>query len=65
MKTLTNRELDVTKLVVEGKSNKEIANELFLSPHTIKFILEQIYEKLDVRNRVMLAIYYVKYIKKD
>ena len=65
MKIMTERELQVIKLLSEGKSNKQIANELFISFHTVKAILETIYEKTGLHNRVLLAIYATKYyIKK-
>ncbi len=42
---LTNREKDVIKLLLEGKSNREIAECLSISVHTVKAHLEHIYEK--------------------
>lgn len=49
---LTPRELEVLFLVVEGKNNKEVADALFVSVRTVKFHLANIYDKLDVSNRV-------------
>ncbi len=49
---LTRREAEVLGLVVEGKSNKEVASELFCSKRTIDFHLARIYEKLNVSNRI-------------
>ena len=49
---LTKREVEVLSLVLEGKSSKEVADELFCSKRTIDFHLARIYEKLDVSNRV-------------
>ena len=60
MSFLTNREKSILKLLVEGKSNKEIASELFISVHTVKANLEKIYEKLGINNRVLVAISCVK-----
>ncbi|MDQ0216099.1 DNA-binding NarL/FixJ family response regulator [Oikeobacillus pervagus] len=57
---LSPRELAVTKLVGEGKTNKEIANELHLSVGTVKNHLTQILQKLEFRDRTQLAIYAVK-----
>ncbi|MDH5474949.1 MAG: response regulator transcription factor [Cyclobacteriaceae bacterium] len=48
---LTERELDTLKLSLEGKSNREIAEQLFVSINTIKFHLKNIYDKLGVANR--------------
>ncbi|MFS1516173.1 response regulator transcription factor [Bacillus sp. SCS-151] len=57
---LTNRELAVTKLVGEGKTNKEISEELHLSIGTVKNHITQILQKLDLRDRTQLAIFAVK-----
>ncbi len=48
---LTPRELGILRLVSNGRSNREIAQALYLSPATVKVHLEHIYAKLDVRNR--------------
>lgn len=53
--TLRERELDVLRLVAVGHRNREIAEELFLSEHTIKFHLANIFEKLAVRTRAEAA----------
>ncbi len=49
---LSNRELEVLRSMVLGKSNKEIAKELGLSPDTIKDHLENVYRKLEAQDRV-------------
>lgn len=49
---LTRRELEVLKLIVEGKSTKEIADSLQISKRTVDFHIAQIYPKLDVSNRI-------------
>jgi DNA-binding CsgD family transcriptional regulator len=49
---LTEREIEVLKLVLEGKSNKEVAALLCCSKRTVDFHLARIYQKLDVSNRV-------------
>ena len=48
---LSKRELDVLAALAEGKSNKEIAQTLWLAPQTVKFHLTSIYRKLDVTSR--------------
>ncbi len=58
---LTPREFEITKLVGRGKTNKEIANELYLSVGTVKNHLTQILQKLDVRDRTQLAIFAIKH----
>ncbi|CDM93686.1 MULTISPECIES: response regulator transcription factor [Oscillatoriales] len=54
--TLSPRELEVLKLMVEGKSNPEIAEALYLSPNTIKTHVRGIMNKLAVDDRVMVAV---------
>jgi predicted ATPase/DNA-binding CsgD family transcriptional regulator len=48
---LSERERTILLLVAEGKSNREIAEELILSPTTVKWYLEQTYQKLGARRR--------------
>ena len=52
---LTPREREVADLLVQGKSYKEIADVLFISPHTVKNTSSRIYEKAGVRTRGQLA----------
>ncbi|MFZ0545875.1 MAG: LuxR C-terminal-related transcriptional regulator [Candidatus Promineifilaceae bacterium] len=52
---LTDREADVLALLVEGKTNQEIAEELVLSMNTVKWYNRQIYGKLGVKNREGVA----------
>jgi len=49
--TLSDREREVLAGVAAGQTNREIAAELFLSPHTIKEHTSTLYRKLEVRNR--------------
>ncbi len=56
---LTPREASVVRLVVQGMVNREIAEQLQLSEHTIKNYLFRIFDKLGVSNRVELALYAV------
>jgi DNA-binding CsgD family transcriptional regulator len=60
MVDLTNREIDVIKLVVDGNTNSEIAEKLCISIHTVKSILENIYLKTDLHNRVQVAVWAFK-----
>ena len=48
---LTERELEVLELVADGKRDKEIADDLIVSVRTVRFHVENLYQKLDVRNR--------------
>ena len=52
---LTQRERDVLALLVEGKTNKEIAQTLYLSPSTVRDYVSQILAKLGVSNRTEAA----------
>ncbi|UBU11245.1 response regulator [Nonomuraea gerenzanensis] len=52
---LTERELDVVRLVARGRTNQEVAGELFVSLSTVKTHLGSIQAKLGVRNRVEIA----------
>ncbi len=52
---LTQRERQVVRLICSGKSGKDIENELFLSPHTIKEYIYRIYKKTGVKNRVQMV----------
>jgi DNA-binding NarL/FixJ family response regulator len=45
----------VSDLVAQGLTNQRIANEMFLSTHTVAFHLRQVFRKLDICSRVDLA----------
>ncbi|MGC8783449.1 MAG: helix-turn-helix domain-containing protein [Armatimonadota bacterium] len=49
---LTKREIEVLSLIIEGRSSKEVADLLFVSKRTVDFHLANIYDKLQVSNRV-------------
>jgi DNA-binding CsgD family transcriptional regulator len=53
---LTRREIEVVRLVAEGRTNREIAAELFLSPRTVDMHVRNILAKLDCRSRVEASI---------
>ncbi len=53
---LTERELEVTLLVIEGASNREIAAQLYVSVRTVEVHVGRILAKLDVRSRVELTV---------
>lgn len=50
--TLTQREKGILKAIIDGQSNKEISDTLFISIETVKSHIKSIYQKLQVRNRV-------------
>jgi DNA-binding NarL/FixJ family response regulator len=57
---LTSREIDILELVVEGKTNKEIAYDLNISENTVKIHLRNILDKLHLQNRIQAAVYAVR-----
>lgn len=59
-KGITQKEYDIIELVAEGLSNREIAAKLFLSEGTVRNYLSSILDKLDLRDRTQLVVYYYK-----
>lgn len=57
---ISEKELQVISLVAEGLSNREIAEELFLGEGTVRNYISHILEKLGLRDRTQLAVYYLK-----
>ena len=57
---ITKKEIEVMEQVAMGLNNKEIAANLFLSEGTVRNYISTILEKLDLRDRTQLAIYYLK-----
>jgi two-component system NarL family response regulator len=58
--TLTNRELEVLKLVAKGMSNREVADQLFISDNTVKNHVRNILEKLHLHSRMEAVLYAVR-----
>lgn len=59
-KLLTHREKEVLMCLVEGLSNKEIAEKLFISDKTVKIHVSKIFKKINVKSRSQAVIYAVQ-----
>ena len=57
---LTDRELEVLKLVAQGLNNREIAKRLFISENTVKNHVRNILEKLQLHSRMEAVMYAVR-----
>ena len=58
--SLTERELKIVSLIVDGNDNKEIGAVLFIAEGTVKNIITEIISKLQLKDRTQLAVYAVK-----
>lgn len=58
------RELEITALVAEGLSNKEISEKVCLSEGTVRNYISNVLEKLELRDRTQLAVYYLQRSRK-
>jgi DNA-binding NarL/FixJ family response regulator len=57
---LSQREIEVLKLIANGKDNAEIASDLYISPKTVKNHISNILMKLQIENRIQAAVYAVR-----
>jgi DNA-binding NarL/FixJ family response regulator len=57
---LSDREIEVLKLIANGKDNAQIARDLFISPKTVKNHISNILMKLQIDNRIQAAVYAVR-----
>jgi DNA-binding CsgD family transcriptional regulator len=57
--SLTGAELRVVRAIVDGKTNREAASSLFLSPHTVDSHLRRVFSKLDINSRVELTKHFL------
>ncbi len=58
---INDKELEIVELVADGLSNREIAGELCLSEGTVRNYLSAILEKLNLRDRTQLAVFYYRH----
>jgi DNA-binding NarL/FixJ family response regulator len=58
--SLTQREIELLQLIVDGLSNKAIAEKLSLSENTVKYHLKNILQKLGVQNRTEAATHAIR-----
>jgi two-component system NarL family response regulator len=57
---LSEREIEVLKLIANGKDNSQIAADLHISPKTVKNHISNILMKLQIENRIQAAVYAVR-----
>jgi DNA-binding CsgD family transcriptional regulator len=57
--SLTSAELRVVRAIVDGRTNREAASVLFLSPHTVDTHLRRVFSKLDINSRVELTKHFI------
>ena len=53
--SLTRQQRSILRLLTEGRSNREIAEQLYLSPNTVKDYLDDLMDKADIHSRTALA----------
>ncbi len=54
---LTDREVEVLRLIARGRSNREVAQQLFIAPKTVGRHVENLYRKIDVSSRAAAAVF--------
>lgn len=54
---LTPRELEILQRVIQGKTNRAIAYEMYITERTVEFHLDHIYTKIGVRTRLLAGVW--------
>ncbi|MGR8951836.1 MAG: response regulator transcription factor [Gammaproteobacteria bacterium] len=62
---LTSKESKILEAIVDGHTNRDIADKTFLSPHTVKTHIYNLYKKIGVTNRVQAVNWARKHLKKE
>lgn len=62
---LTKREKEVLELLAKGYTNPEIAQMLYISPHTVKAHVAAILKKLNAKNRLLAVVAAEEYLNKE
>ena len=60
-KTLTQRETETLTLITKGFCNRQIADELCISVHTVKAHIESLYDKFGTHNKVEAVVHAIKF----
>ena len=60
LRSLTAREREILKLIAQGKSNQDISSELFISEHTVKTHISNLFRKLGMTDRVQAVLFAIE-----
>ncbi|MHB2021083.1 MAG: response regulator [Candidatus Xenobia bacterium] len=60
LRGLTTREREILRLIAQGKSNQDISTELFISEHTVKTHISNLFRKLGMTDRVQAVLYAIE-----